>query len=121
MSAKAACSSAAIWPRLDSNAQKDLAAFAESRGTSFATRAELRILPRTRSSAAELSVLWRRRAAPGIARYLGTAQRTWLGVLVGRRLAHRPARTPTGCGLAKSAFFFERFARFFDALRWLGV
>jgi len=62
-------------------------------------------------SAAELGVLWRRQAAPGTARYLGTAQRTWLGVLAGRRLAHRPARTPPGCGLAKSAFFFGRFAR----------
>ena len=47
------------------------------------------------------------------------AQRTWLGILAGRRLAHRPARTPPGCGLAKSAFIFGRFARFFDALRSL--
>src|SRR3546814_6369839 len=50
-----------------------------------------------------------------------TAQRTWLGILAGRRLAHRPARTPPGCGLAKSAFFFGRFARFSDALRSLQI
>jgi hypothetical protein len=43
------------------------------------------------------------------------AQRTWLGFLAGRRLAPKPARTPSGCGLAKSAFFFGRFAlRFAD-------
>jgi len=47
------------------------------------------------------------------------AQRTWLAILAGQRLAHRPARTPSGCGLAKSAFFFGRFAPLPDALREL--
>ncbi len=32
------------------------------------------------------------------------AQRTWLAILAGRRLAPKPARTPPGGGLAKSAF-----------------
>lgn len=61
-----------------------------------------------------MSVLWRRQAAPGTARYLWAAQRTWLGILAGRRLAHTPARTPPGCGLAKSAFLYWRFAPPFD-------
>ncbi len=62
-----------------------------------------------------MGVLWRRQAAPGAARCFWAAQRTWLGFLAGRRLAPKPARTPSGCGLAKSAFFFGRFAlRFAD-------
>jgi len=37
-------------------------------------------------------------------RVVQAAQRTWLAVLDWRQLAHRPARTPPACGLAKSAF-----------------
>lgn len=42
--------------------------------------------------------------ARGRAFSLLAAQRTWLAILGGQRLAHRPARTPPACGLAKSAF-----------------
>ncbi|MBA4308352.1 MAG: hypothetical protein C0429_16610 [Sphingopyxis sp.] len=95
---------------------KSHAAFAASRGTSFVTKAELRTSPRKDRAPLNGRALAPAGGARGRA-LSWAAQRTWLALLAGRRLAHRPARTPPGCGLAKSAFVFARFARFFDALR----
>ena len=100
----------------DLSGSKSHAVFAASHGTSFVTKVELRTSPwkdRARLNGRALAP-----AGGARGRALSwAAQRTWLAILAGRRLAHRPARTPPGCGLAKSAFAFARFARFFDALR----
>jgi len=100
----------------DLSGSKSHAAFAASRGTSFVTKAELRNSPRKDRARLNGRALAPAGGARGRA-LSWAAQRTWLAILAGRRLAHRPARTPPGCGLAKSAFAFARFARFFDALR----
>lgn len=58
-----------------------------------------------------MGALWRRQAPPRRAFSLA-ARRTWLGILGRRRLAPKPARTPSACGLAKSALLW-RFAPVF--------
>ena len=100
----------------DLSGSKSHAAFEANRGTSFVTKAELRTSPRKDRAGLNGRALAPARGARGRALYWA-AQRTLLGILAGRRLTHTPARTPPGCGLAKRAFVFARFARFFDALR----
>ncbi len=100
----------------DLSGSKSHAAFAASHGTSFVTKAELRNSPRKDRARLNGRALAPAGGARGRA-LSWAAQRTWLAILAGRRLTHTPARTPPGCGLAKRAFVFARFARFFDALR----